>query len=336
MNETARYVVALSGRSVNVSTCTSYVRDSPLLDYDENNGLGSGHPRFRHFGWLLGGEFTLFDFFSVFLASLADAFFMIPSRTPVYGAKSKLVAIALEVTHLAVRFPTAAFSRSTCLNFVGPASIPLGFVRDCLVMFGYLVSTSALLLGVALLVVYGLLYCFRTLLLFMLHHFPNMRPCGRAAGCTACLEYTWAALKITVLVPCFSIALFIGVSGVLVQITRDDAMHKASGVVLLMSLACKVGLVTFVDWGGDDGGPPISFRTLCLKHIFCCCCYRNAVVAPDVVAPLPPPVPGGVGRGGGGGWGEVGGEADGEEREGEAGDRVVVVGAANNAGAGFR
>ena len=44
----------------------------------------------------------------------------------------------------------------------------------------------------------------------------------------------------------------------------------------------------------------------------------------------PPPVSDG------GGWGEADGEADGEGREGEAGDRVVVVGAANNAGAGFR
>ena len=53
-----------------------------------------------------------------------------------------------------------------------------------------------------------------------------------------------------------------------------------------------------------------------------------------VVAPPPPSVSDG------GGWGEVGGEADGEAdgegREGEAGDRVVVVGAANNAGAGYR
>ena len=49
-----------------------------------------------------------------------------------------------------------------------------------------------------------------------------------------------------------------------------------------------------------------------------------------VVAPPPPSVSDG------GGWGEADGEADGEGREGEAGDRVVVVGAANNACAGFQ
>jgi len=99
-----QFVVAWSNLKpceLDVSKCSIFSRDSPLLDYDESFGWGTGgHPRFRTIGWVIGGEFAMYYFFAAVVNEVADNLFIIPTTTLRYGFKCKVLSVILELFQL--------------------------------------------------------------------------------------------------------------------------------------------------------------------------------------------------------------------------------------------
>ena len=106
-----------------------------MLDYDEFYHLvpalsgPSGHPRFLHLGWVLGGEFCLYYFGATVINEVADNFFVVPTTTVRGGWKCKALSIVLELFQLGTLFPAAAFVHGECIRYAASPPSPAASQR---------------------------------------------------------------------------------------------------------------------------------------------------------------------------------------------------------------
>jgi len=145
------YFLATHAGAWNNQTCTAWSLDSPLLDYSTDHGwYHGGDPRFRHTGWVVGGEFCLYYLLATVLNEVADVFFVVPTRSGNYGWKCKVLSIVLEIFQLGTLYPAAAFQRNDgCLQFLNPLFVDLFLIRDTIVAFGYAIWSSVFVIGLA-------------------------------------------------------------------------------------------------------------------------------------------------------------------------------------------
>jgi hypothetical protein len=56
--------------------------------------------------------------------------------------------VVLEVFQLGVLFPAAAFNHTDCIEWLNPMGVDMHIIRDTIVMFGYGIWGSVLIIGV--------------------------------------------------------------------------------------------------------------------------------------------------------------------------------------------
>ena len=87
------------------------------------------------------------------------------------------MSVVLEVFQLGVLFPAAAFNHTDCIQWLNPMGVDMHIIRDTIVIFGYGIWGSVLIIGACSgvgVIVHGfiagmLVYCSFFLLLFASH-----------------------------------------------------------------------------------------------------------------------------------------------------------------------
>lgn len=260
-----RYFIAsqMTAFSSNTEFCSTFTSSSALLDYDETSGTwgAGGHPRFSRLGWVIGGEFAMYYFFATFVNEVADNIFVVPT-TAHNGIRWKVFSVALELFQLGALCPAAIFSHSACLHYTDPLGVPLTFIRDIIVTFGYciwgfLVAMIPLsLVGVVLL---GMVSCIGIVFIHLLVG-PTRRLRGDqaardleqwrvAAEGKAKALFKWYTQSMhTILIgfvvfsfiPLLLSGMFLGTLVVVGQASKQGAMQILTAIVLLSDVLFKI------------------------------------------------------------------------------------------------
>ena len=103
------------------------------------------------------------------------------------------MSVVLEVFQLGVLFPAAAFNHTDCIEWLNPMGVDMHIIRDTIVMFGYGIWGSVLIIGACSgvgVVVHGFIagpFSFHLLLPFAVasnHTYLNEHACTRINSCT--------------------------------------------------------------------------------------------------------------------------------------------------------
>lgn len=147
------YFIATSAAAWDPDECTAFPDDGAVLDYDVHahrppgTSGASGHPRFLHLGWVLGGEFCLYYFGATVINEVADNFFVVPTATVSSGKYFKALSIVLELFQLGALFPAAAFTHGECIRYMDPLGTNMYVIRATIVGFGYVFWSSVVVVG---------------------------------------------------------------------------------------------------------------------------------------------------------------------------------------------
>jgi len=269
-DDLTRYYIATrrDAFSSDTEVCSAFSATSALLDYGSSSSRwvfqfwsGGGHPRFSRLGWVLGGEFAFYYFFATFVNEVADNVFVVPT-TSTAGWRCKVFSIALELFQLGALCPAAIFTHGSCLHYTNPLDVPLHWIRDTVVSFGYTIAVMpffAIPLAFLGLVLLGTVLCLSGTA-FQLITWPIARVLGGAVGarmdrCRAALRerlsgylavyrrsMTTLALTVMVLAfyPLLISGMFLGSLVVVGQASKPGGMETLTALVLMSDVLFKI------------------------------------------------------------------------------------------------
>ena len=255
------YFIATSAAAWDPDECTAFPDDGAVLDYDVHahrppgTSGASGHPRFLHLGWVLGGEFCLYYFGATVINEVADNFFVVPTATVSSGKYFKALSIVLELFQLGALFPAAAFSHGECIRYMDPLGTDMYVIRATIVGFGYVFWSSVVVVGLlsaAMLFVHAFIAgMLRASLACRSRRVQALlRPCHSLHACifrtdddddgSPCCRIFQLYLGL-LMVPMFFAGSFLGVLVIFGQGSKEGGRAVQTAVLLLLDVLFKIG-----------------------------------------------------------------------------------------------